>query len=309
MPKINHRLKPVVLFLKNPRFLRFLFPCFCRIQSVVFIKTSKGINMKTFLYILIVLTVTSSPAMARVKLRAGDNNRCFINVSGINHFWYCGSQSSDCADKKLRKYHDRTYQYHGDEFTSEDRHFWCCNGTKDTAGKYVETTAPFSTSEVVTVDLGNGTCTYEKITNVCGDVIDNPCTEPTNCTDGTILRNDSCVTPCNGNTAFESTASNKCIECETTAYQGISADNICTKCDSGTQFFDTKTQNCVSKDTFNRITKEAMEKCYGCPNNETFKDCATLFSMSESNRRAADNYQQIIKDCYITEGSDSDTDN
>ncbi len=264
--------------------------------------------MKKFLYIFIVFAVTASPAMARVKLRAGDNNRCFINVSGINHFWYCGSQSSDCAGKKLRKYHDRTYQYHGDEFTSEGRHFWCCNGTKDAAGKYVESSAPFSKSEIITVDLGNGTCTYERITNVCGEVIDNPCTEPTKCTDGTILRNDSCVTPCDGNTAFESTTSNKCIECETTRYQGISKNssgsNICIKCDSGTQFFDTKTQNCVSKDTFNRITKEAMEKCYGCPNNVLFKECSEFFSQPEnmgSTGKRNSTYQQIITKCYIDE--------
>ena len=267
-----------------------------------------GTKMKKIFVFLGILAI-STPAFARVKLRAGDNNKCFVNVGGINHFWYCGSQGSDCAGKKLRKYHDRTYQYHGDEFESEGRHFWCCDGTTDTAGKYVESTAPFSSSEIVTVDLGNGTCTYEKITNVCGDVIDEPCTAPTNCTDGTILRNDTCVTPCDGNTAFESTASNKCIECETTAYQGISNDKLCVKCDPATQFFDKTNKKCISKTSLKRISASAMKKCYGCPNNELFAECSSLFSQSASERRAASNYTQIIKDCYITEDSDSGTDN
>ena len=99
-----------------------------------------------------------------------------------------------------------------------------------------------------------------------------------------------------------SKTSNECIECETTAYQGIDhTTNECVRCDEATQFFDKITKKCISKTSLNRIDGDAMKKCYGCPNNETFKECAILFSKSENARRASANYDEIIRDCYIKE--------
>ena len=55
---------------------------------------------------------------------------------------------------------------------------------------------------------------------------------------------------------------------------------------------------------FNRITKEAMEKCYGCPNNVLFKECSEFFSQPENmgnTGKRNSTYQQIITKCYIDE--------
>ena len=259
--------------------------------------------MNKILCILMMILLVPTPSFARIKLRAGDNNRCFVNVKDTNRFWYCGTQDSTCAGKKLRKYHKRWWQYHGEGFDSgEGRHFWCCGGSTTAQGHYVETWDPFYSRETVTVDLPNGTCTYERITNVCGEVIDEPCTEPTECDAGLILRNGQCVAPCDGTTAFASKTSNECVECATTAYQGIDdKTSECVRCDSGTQFFDKKTKTCVSKtsSSLKKVTAATMKKCYGCPNSDVFKECTTLFSKSDTERRAAENYERIISECYI----------
>ena len=271
--------------------------------------------MKKFLCFLILALIMMHPTYthAMFGIRFGYNNQCIIDYFATRQDWYfCGKalfKHPVCSGRSALNGYNRQWLLHGEGFSSvydNSRHFWCCHGKDDYMGRFVETHLPFQTSEVVTVDLGNGrTCTYERITNVCGDVIDVPCTTPTNCPDGTLFRNNDCVVPCSGTTAFESVTSNKCIECETTNYQGISTDRQCVKCDPVTQFFDKFAKKCVLKTSMSMITATAMKKCYGCPNNQMLKECGLLFSLSESERRAADNYEQIITDCYITDDTPS----
>ena len=267
--------------------------------------------MKRYLIVICTILITST-TYAAWGPKYGSGDSCIVErKDNKRQFHFCGKSQDSCADYKVRKYSLEWSHKNGESFTSEvdsDRTFFCCNKDNADRGVWKEGSKWYTKETIEKKQLTNGTCNYTKRVTICGEEESTDCTVPDTCSDGAVLRNGECVTPCSGNTAFESTTSNKCIECETTRYQRISKNssgsNICIKCDSGTQFFDTKTQNCVSKDTFNRITKEAMEKCYGCPNNVLFKECSEFFSQPEnmgSTGKRNSTYQQIITKCYIDE--------
>ena len=213
------------------------------------------------------------------------------------------------AGKNVMAY-SRVYKYdHQDTRTTKNhsRKFWCCNPNNDVKGIWKEGDSWYTTDTIETKELPNGSCQYRKLINICGIDETVECTVPDECNPGTILRNNACVAPCDGTTAYASKTSNECIECETTAYQGIDhTTNECVRCDEATQFFDKITKKCISKTSLsktslNRLDATAMKACYGCPNNELFKECAILFSKSENARRASANYDEIVRDCYIKE--------
>ena len=74
--------------------------------------------------------------------------------------------------------------------------------------------------------------------NVCGVTEIEDCTQPEAqaCSPGTRFRNNVCAPICTGTQAYASTTSNECIDCPTTAYQGV-VNGVCIKCDPATQFF------------------------------------------------------------------------
>ena len=261
--------------------------------------------------IIIVISIVLSAGTVYAEPKNGfdTNNKCYLETDGTGSAWFCGSQIERCK-QKMGKRHNIHWLYHGQSFTYGSVKAWCCDGSLTEKGYFVEQ-ENWTTSETITVQLANGTCTYQKITNACGEITDNPCTEPTNCTGNTIKRNGECIAPCganDGNMAYESATSNKCIECPTNASQGIinngGANPICTKCNSTTEIWDADTKKCISRaevaKKYHQISSATMKKCWQCPNNEFFKTCALILSMPDAEQKTHKQYTNTMKECKIT---------
>lgn len=189
---------------------------------------------------------------------------------------HCGANNGKCAGYYGRKSIEK-YLLHGEKFTYKNNDgdpWWCCNGTSTQAGRLYR--APeFEKTEEITVTLPLGTCKYNKITDICGNVIrDEPCTVASDCnTDNE--RNGKCITECPTGFAFESETSNDCIECPTTQSQGIRGtkmNKICIKCNDN-QIWNTKSQKCSEKISLLAISGNVMEQCWQCPDSNLYKDC------------------------------------
>lgn len=271
--------------------------------------------------LIFLCTIQSIPVHAKMYTDA--DKTCIVNTEGRNTFWFCGKHSESCAGRKMRKRHYRHWMEHGHMaiyagqisygFT-DDYLYFCCikedgTGYFKPQPKWIynkelqdyefndKEFSDYNTTEIVRHDVNGGTCTYSRTVDMCGRPIDDkPCTMPDNCSDGTFLRNNSCTKPCDAGNAFESATSNNCIACETNQSQGISTDGICTKCNFPNEIFDSKKQQC--EPTVN-ISKTAMKSCFKCVNNQYFKTCAQLFSMSESERTEHSSWELIKTNCGI----------
>ncbi len=251
--------------------------------------------MKKIFYIVCCCLLSAPVAADYWKM--GYHDECIVhaNASGTHDvFYYCGDQKGvkSCAGNPDSSY-DTSYSQKvgvGEKVSTGDSYgtLWCCENKDEDAeyeGKYVRATEnyidSFKYEEPVTIKVDGGTCTYKKITNACGELVeDNPCTEATDCTKGYIKRNDVCVKPCPNGYVFESKDSNECISCETTAYSGIHKD-YCLTCDKDTSFYDKTIKNCISKKTMSKYSSEQMAKCFMCKSDETFKKCLKGESTSE----------------------------
>lgn len=236
-------------------------------------------------------------------IRYGDDNKCFVNVTGKDDFYFCGHQDLECAGRDVSKRRDRFWLYHHESKTVDGKTYWCCHGTRDSAGFFVQANSWTKESETVTIDVGGGICNYTQIVNVCGDDESVVCKEPKDCPKGTQVRNGQCVALCHlqdGNKGFESLLSNNCVECVTSNYQGIDKDGVCVKCNTTTQFWDVVNRKCIDRSELEeRIPSDVMQKCWQCPNNDIFKECVTLFVQSKDERVEDKSYNSIIKDCKI----------
>lgn len=256
--------------------------------------------------IAISIILCACNAFAEPKNGFDINNKCYLETDGTDSAWFCGSQEKKCK-QKMRKRHNIYWLYEGESFTYGTVKAWCCGGTTTQQGHFVEQ-KDWTTSETITVQLANGTCTYQKKTNACGEVVsDTPCTEPTTCTGNHIKRNGACTEPCganDGNIAYESATSNKCVECPTNASQGIDKNNICTKCNSTTEIWDTETKKCISRTEvakkYHQISHATMKKCWQCPNNEFFKNCAIILSLPDADQKKHKDYKTTMTECKIT---------
>ena len=153
--------------------------------------------MKNILFLVAIIT-TTLPTNSHARFEPGDHNRCWVDTHKRDEFWYCGAQDTKCAGVKLAKKDHRWWLYHGNSFTNNNRTFWCCNGTTEAQGIFVEAASFYKEDTVVTKDLGTGTCNWHKRVDVCGNVIGTECTTPDKdkCKSGYILRNNACVEPC-----------------------------------------------------------------------------------------------------------------
>ena len=216
-----------------------------------------------YLFIFLIFVGVNLPAYAWGP-KFGSNDSCIAEYKSTHrYFYFCGQNTyGSCAGKNVMAY-SRVYKYdHQDTRTTKNhsRKFWCCNPNNDVKGIWKEGDSWYTTDTIETKELPNGSCQYRKLINICGIDETVECTVPDECNPGTILRNNACVAPCDGTTAFASKTSNECIECETTAYQGIDhTANECVRCDEATQFFDKITKKCISKTSLNRLDATAIK--------------------------------------------------
>ena len=276
------------------------------ISVAVFLAQKKGGKMQKIL-IAASIILCAGNSFAEPTNGFGDSNECYIETDNRDSAWFCGKHDRTCKQEM----DDDHYVYtllHGDSFSYDSVKAWCCGGSLTETGYFVQQ-QNWTTSETITVQLTNGTCTYQRKTNACGEVVsDTPCTEPTNCTGNTLKRNGECITPCganDGNMAFESASSNKCIECPTSASQGIDSNDICTKCNSATEIWDTKTKKCISRaeaaEKYHPVSNETMKKCWQCPNNEHFKKCAIILTLPDAEQKKHKDYKTTMTKCRIAD--------
>lgn len=287
---------------------------FANTPTVIFVAVfsyKNGGNMKKIIIFALSIILSQWSAYAEPKNGFGDSLECYLETDGTDSAWFCGKHDRKCK-QKLKNKHNVYPLTHGDFFSHGSVKAWCCDGTLTETGYFVEQ-ENWTTSETITVQLTNGTCTYQKITNACGKIeSDEPCTEPTNCTGNTIKRNGACIAPCganDGNMAYESATSNKCIKCPTNASQGIINNDgknpICTKCNSTTEIWDVDTKQCISRaevaKKYHQISSATMKKCWQCPNNEFFKSCTIILSLPDAEQKKEKDYKTTMTECQISD--------
>ncbi len=264
------------------------------------------------IFITALITTLIAPS-AYADHKHGPRNECWRDSKYDKHwaYYYCGAQAAKCDGKKSKGHDTVFWQYHGDHFTfrtSPRDTYWCCGGTKSDEGKYVSGKNWIVKTETETKSVDGGTCTVKIETDICGGVNRIDCDTPGKCNAGYILRNGVCTQLCPDGSAFESIASNNCIECETTNYQGIkiiSGENkLCVKCDKDTQYFDKNGKRCMSKSELTQIPKSALNKCWGCPDTETFKQCVDIVQRPvEALNFRASNESSILARCHVDQSS------
>lgn len=221
-----------------------------------------------------VLIAVCCTSVAYGDHRHGPRNECWRDTKYKRNgfkwaYYYCGAQQAKCDGKKS-KGHDKVFwQYHGDKFTFETDQretYFCCGGTKSAEGKYVRADKWIVDEKIEKVQVSGGTCNKKIQTDACGEVHVVECNEPDNCNAGTTMRNGQCVKPCEDGQVFNGPSSNTCITCDTTPYQGPSANKeSCIKCDEGTEFFNRETKTCIKKSSLAVYAKQNFRECWRCP--------------------------------------------
>ena len=312
----------------------------------------QGIKMRKILLATLMGFVTHSG----LAWTMGTSGECFVKyVTAHRVFRYCGGDQGGCARRGQGLLADaKTFTtgmiFEDDE--SSPKQWWvCCNATTSSQGTYQTfDTEKFKTdggngsiptySEVITVDLeGGGRCSYEQKYDACGNTYNKACTEPTSCTAGLILRNGKCVEPCAEGSEFESVTSNKCVECDTTMYQGPALKTVdeiktaltaakifvtpagtddtkkiedaaaaqadqpyCLKCDKGTGFYDKEKKECIKKSDMLKGTAQEMAQCGLCVNNLVMADCIKCFAGIGEDSNTKESCQTRFKnDCFFPE--------
>ena len=222
-------------------------------------------------------------------------------------FWFCGAQKASCSGKHKNGDDIGTFLNDGQSFTNRGRTFFCCGGTDAKQGIFKEGEL---VTETVTKQLSGGaTCNYTVVTDPCGKVVTGDCNIPDSCPAGRTLRNSECVAQCPDGQAFESAASNKCVESKTTSSGGTQTvtaedtdlinaganigDKVNRRCDEAIEIWDSNKEECVKKSDSQKvkqISANTMEKCYACTSNEYFRaclDCAVNNSCTDSKMKKA----------------------
>lgn len=237
--------------------------CLIKILSVVFI------------------TLVVSP-VANAKFFSGYSQECYLDDKGNDEYWFCGSQGQSCRGVEVWKRNTVHWNYHGQSMLGghdkDQGRFWCCGGTLSQAGKYVQGHDWIVKTENVTETLAGGKCTWQRKTNICGD-IENPndkCTEPTGeCTSGYVSHNGKCVAACAEGYAFESPTSQNCVSCETTKNQAV-VNGYCKKCEIN-EVLDKNTLKCMSVQEIARtriqIAPVAHDTCWLCVSPQDLAEC------------------------------------
>lgn len=272
--------------------------------------------MKKSICIALMLMIGMGSAMADAAEPhvRGRRNECWadktykkVDSSANWAYYFCGAQKYSCAGHTAYEWDKAFQHYHGDHFkfrTSPYETYWCCGGTKEVEGKYVQSENWIVSTLTEKVQVAGGTCNKLIQTDACGDTHIVECTTPDNCNAGTILRNGECVRQCEGDEAFENTTSNKCIKCETTIRQGPSADHTsCIKCDAVTEFFDREKKTCIKKHSadLQQYSKEAMNTCWRCK-RELFVHCVKAVTTADKMGHTGQQYLSDINSAASVSG-------
>ncbi len=290
--------------------------------------------MKIHIGIAALIAIFVIPS-AHAEHKHGPRNECWRDTKYPGNGWayyYCGAQKNKCDGKKSKGHDTVFWQYHGDFFefeTEQKERYWCCGGTKEAEGKYVRADEWSESIGTETKQLANGTCNKSIEKTVCGDEIVKDCFTPDNCDSGYIQRNGTCVKLCGENEVFESQASNTCIKCETTPYQGVYTENFtitdaagtphpvaeqrCKKCDKDSEFFNKATKSCVKKSTLKAYSIPDMKSCWRCPQSyrqhciEAMRQAAQMgvsgaaLAAQVDSLGALQNIPNLAKQCHIGE--------
>lgn len=243
---------------------------------------------RSLIFILFAMITTASNAWT---WHIHDNDGCAIRTRGFvkDDYYFCGAHETKCHGdwaEKSELNNGFVKWYQNGEFASlgdNDEVYWCCGGKitssttnlkrKDkvsgTVGKWVKGENFYITRETKTKNISGGTCTYVEMTDICGNVTstEQECKTQgaanVQCPDGQYFRtsSNSCAKLCDIGYAYESATSNRCVECEETAYQGIVSDTgvyingeavdpthaVCRRCNTATSIFDAATRTCIGK--------------------------------------------------------------
>ena len=262
--------------------------------------------MKKYLVVLLLAMITTG---ANAGWHTYPDDGCSIEVwfLGRDHYHFCGAHETRCNGDwaETGELQNTTHWYNnGQSATLDKTRYWCCGGqvttsTKNlkkkdrvggTPGKWVAGTDWIVKSEPKTITVAGGTCTYVETTDICGNVSGKEKCEGTSltkdtvtCPSGQYYRAGSCATLCQSGYAYESTTSNRCVECPETSTQGIVSDEgstgnevpspehrVCRKCNASTSLFDPKTKQCIAK-TDVQVTALSMNDLVYGKNGRTKK--------------------------------------
>lgn len=261
--------------------------------------------MKIQICIAALIAICVTPA-AKADHKHGGGNECWRDSKYPGSGWayyYCGAQSARCDGKKSKGHDTVFWQSHGEGFTFQtEPHetYFCCGGNGEKSGMYVRSDTWIVNTETERMSVAGGTCNKQIKTDACGGTHVVECTEPDTCNTGLILRNKECIKPCNADEVFADAASNTCIKCERTVYQGPAEDqNSCIQCDQYTEFFNRQTKKCIKKSTLKQYAKDTMKECWRCPSS-VYNDCVKEMNKPSDQRGfAITNWKDIKKQCHL----------
>ncbi len=252
----------------------------------------------------------------------GDNNWCAVRNRSLNKdFHLCGDDGTGSGlECHKRSYtagvgDSRNFYKNNDVATIGDESFTCCIASGKSTGTFKDTKSLVNVS--TTVQLENGSCTYNKKKNVCGNIVeDNPCKVPTNCNSGYVLIGGKCISATVQSSSASSVSSGSANNCPTTDTQGLDRDGICQKCSGTTPKWDKTQRKCVAKSSTSassgsathsttssnsssstqqsqpsgptEVTREDMEKCWFCRMKDAFYECVKSKGNPENNHYKKD---------------------
>ena len=261
---------------------------------------------------------TVPDAFAVSNFYSGDDLACYVHANGNQDmFWWCGNKDGKRCSNSMLQYRKKNRKdseqqlYHKGSFTYEGRTYWCCGGTVDTRGIFVESTTWIdeSKTETFTEDVEGGKCTWQRKYNVCGDIdeaqSEKVCTEPepaAGCGTGYVARPDAnnvtrCVPRCQDDFVFAEGTDN-CIRCETTERQGI-VNGQCRVCQLN-EIFDKQTLRCMTVQEVAakklQISALAHDTCWLCVSPDALLKC--LKHVTNGGRIT--DYADLVSKCSLS---------
>ncbi len=218
-------------------------------------------NMLRKIFLVMICALVIYPVHA--EFYAGYRNECWVDDKGSDEYWFCGYQAESCRSNGATKKNKKNWIYDGKGFVHAGRTFWCCGGTGEKEGKFVEGLTWIKSSATKTKSVGGGTCEYTERTTVCDTTEADDCTVPTKCPSGKILRNKECATLCSSGQGFQSATSNTCIACSGTD-RGVDTNKICVVCTGGQKWNGTRCEAPKEETCTSGQGKDSNGKCVAC---------------------------------------------